>query len=81
MSIEKPLVVDWKGLKRLGWPYSRAHTWRMMFDPDYAVDPFPRARKLGKHRNAHVVWRVVEVLAYFEAHDLRVSDDWQVSSK
>lgn len=78
MSFERPLVVDWKGLKRLGWPYSRVHTWRMMFDPAYADDPFPRARKLGKHPNAHVVWRVAEVLAYFEAHDLRVSDDWQV---
>ena len=41
-------------------------------------DPFPRARKLGKHPNAHVVWRVAEVLAYFEAHGLRVRDDWQV---
>jgi predicted DNA-binding transcriptional regulator AlpA len=50
----------------------------MMFDPDYADDPFPRARKLGKHRNAHVVWRVAEVLAFFEAHGLRVTDDWQV---
>jgi|SRR5665213_951590 len=30
MSFEKPLVVDWKGLKKLGWPYSRTHTWRLM---------------------------------------------------
>ena len=30
MSFEKPLVVDWKGLKELGWPYSRTHTWRLM---------------------------------------------------
>ncbi len=78
MSIEKPLVVDWRGLKKMGWPYGRTHTWRLMFDPDYACDGgFPPCRKLGKHRNAHVVWRVAEVLAYFEAHGLRVTADWQ----
>lgn len=77
MSIEKPLVVDWKGLRRLGWPYSRTHTWRMMFDRDYGDDRFPPARKLGKHRSAHVVWRVADVLAYFEAHGLQVTADWQ----
>jgi predicted DNA-binding transcriptional regulator AlpA len=78
MSFERPLVVDWKGLKKMGWPYSRANTWRMMFDDDYADNRFPRCRKLGKHRNAHVVWRVAEVLAHFEARDLRVTEDWLV---
>jgi hypothetical protein len=33
---DKPLIVSWKGLRAMGWPYSRAHTWRMMYDPDYA---------------------------------------------
>ena len=56
----KPLIVDWKGLKRMGWCYSRAHTWRLMFDPDYAADSFPKCRKLGKHRSSHPVWRVQE---------------------
>ena len=42
-------VVDWKGLKALGIPYSRAHIWRLMNSDD-----FPRAFKLGKHRNSHV---------------------------
>jgi hypothetical protein len=79
MSIERPLVVDWKGLKRMGWPYSRTQTWRLMFDPDYAGNPFPRCRKLGKHRSAHVLWRVAEVLAYFEAHGLTVTEDWLAS--
>ncbi len=41
MSI-KPLIVDWKGLKRMGWCFSRAHTWRLMFDADYAVTRFQR---------------------------------------
>lgn len=26
----KPLLVSWKQLKELGWPYSRAQTWRLM---------------------------------------------------
>ena len=30
MSCEKRLIVDWRGLKAMGWPYSKAHTWRMM---------------------------------------------------
>jgi hypothetical protein len=53
MSSEKPLIVDWKGLKRMGWPYSRTQTGRMMFDPDYAERRFPACRKLGSHRNSH----------------------------
>ncbi len=65
------LITDWRGLKKLGWPYSRAHTWRMMFDPDYADSRFPRCRNLGKHRNAHPVWRMADVLAYFETHGPR----------
>lgn len=75
MSI-KPLIVDWKGLRRMGWPYARAHTWRMMYDPDYADARFPAARKLGKHRNSHPVWRVADILSYFEAHGLQVTEDW-----
>lgn len=74
--MSKPLIVDWKGLRRMGWPYSRAHTWRMMYDEAYADDSFPKCRKLGKSRNSHPVWRVVELLAYFEAHGLQVSGDW-----
>jgi predicted DNA-binding transcriptional regulator AlpA len=69
MSTEQ-LIVDWKGLKKMGWPYSRSQTWRMMFDPDYADNRFPRRRKLGKHRNAHVVWRMADILAYFKDHGL-----------
>ena len=76
MSFERPLVVDWKGLKKLGWPYSRVHTMRLMFDPAYAADAFPAYRKLGKDRGCRVVWRVAEVLAYFEAHGLEVTQDW-----
>ena len=75
MSI-RPLIVDWKGLKRMGWPFSRAHTWRLMFDPDYAGNAFPACRKLGKHHNSHPVWRVSDVIAYFKTFGLDVIDDW-----
>ena len=30
MSYEKGLIVDWDGLKKMGWPYSKATTWRKM---------------------------------------------------
>jgi hypothetical protein len=91
----KTLVVDWKCLKKMGWPYSRAHTHRLMAAevPDRThkpkglevqrmipnPDPFPGCHKLVNHRNAHPMWRAAEVLAYFEAHGLAVSDDWQNS--
>jgi hypothetical protein len=91
----RPLVVDWKGLRRLGWPYSRAQTHRLMAreipDPKHRPkwdekqrfipnpDPFPQCYKLVNHRNAHPMWRLREVLAYFEAHGLAVSNDWQNS--
>jgi predicted DNA-binding transcriptional regulator AlpA len=65
------LIIDWRGLKRMGWPFSRAHTWRMM-----KASVFPQACKLGDHRNSHPVWRVKEVLAYFESHGLKVTEDW-----
>ena len=75
MSV-RPLVVDWKGLRRMGWNMSRVHTWRMMFDPDYANNRFPLCRKLGPHKNSHPYWRVAEVLLYFESHGLLVAADW-----
>ena len=30
MSNDDGLIVDWHGLKSMGWPYSRTHTARMM---------------------------------------------------
>jgi hypothetical protein len=47
-----------------------------MFDSAYADSAFPKCRKLGKHRNSHPVWRVADVLAYFESHGLEVTEDW-----
>ncbi|YBW37908.1 hypothetical protein ACMYR2_0399 [Nitrobacter sp. TKz-YC01] len=41
-KVKLPLYLSWKQLKQLlGWPYSRAHTRRMMFDQRYSSDPFP----------------------------------------
>lgn len=96
MMSTKPLIVDWKGLKNLGWPYSRAETWRRMekerkrskgsrrkgnfsewVEPN--PRPFPKFRKFDEFRNSHPVWIVSEVLAYFEAHSLPVTGDWNAS--
>jgi predicted DNA-binding transcriptional regulator AlpA len=68
---DRPLIVGWKGLKTLGWPYSRAHTWRLM-----AAGNFPQAVKLGDDRNSHPMWRVKSILAHFKARGLDVKDDW-----
>jgi predicted DNA-binding transcriptional regulator AlpA len=57
----KRLLVDWKTLKALGWPYSRAHTWRLMEDAK-----FPRCHKLGGHRNSHPVWRMKDIIDHLE---------------
>lgn len=76
----RPLVVDWKGLKKMGWPYCRVHTWRLMFDPDYADNRFPLCHKLGNEPGCRVLWRVVEILAYLETHGLTVTEDWHAPS-
>jgi predicted DNA-binding transcriptional regulator AlpA len=58
--MDNSAVVDWKGLKQeFGWPYSRSHTWRLM-----DAGKFPRAFKLGEHRNSHPVWRRREVIDF-----------------
>ena len=54
-------VVNWKALKALGIPYSRAHIWRLM-----EAGEFPRCFKLGKHRNSPPVWWQSEVIEWLE---------------
>ena len=55
-TVKLPLYLSWRQLKNvIGWAYSRAHTWRMMFDPEYAHDPFPQCGKLSAHRSGRVV--------------------------
>lgn len=55
-------VVNWKSLKALGIPYSRAHVWRLML-----ADEFPQSFKLGDHRNSPPVWWLSEVLAWLDS--------------
>jgi hypothetical protein len=53
----------------------RKGTYKEWVQPN--LDPFPRCVKLGAFRNSHPVWRMTEVLAYFEAHGLAVTQDYQ----
>ena len=58
--MEDDRVVDWKGLKALGWPYSRTHTQRLE-----DAGKFPKRFKLVDARSAHPMWLrrlVLEVL-------------------
>lgn len=75
-TVRLPLYLSWKALKEiLGWPLSRTHTGRLMFDPAYKHDAFPACRKLGSHRNSHPVWYTPEVLAYFKQHGLTIPEN------
>ena len=93
--MSKPIVVDWNGLLQMGHVFSRTHTWRKMAATVTVTrkfgdgtrekrvipnpDPFPKCVKLGTHQSSRVVWRVAEVLAYYEAHGLAVKQDWERS--
>ena len=70
MSI-KPLVVDWKGLKKMGWPFCRAET-----DRGEKAKRYPKSFKLGIDRNSRRLWKVSDVLAWLKAHGIDVTDDW-----
>ena len=62
-------VIGWKGLKSLGWPYSRTHTWRMM-----DKEKFVRCFKLGDFQNSHPVWRLQDVLDWIDDHQRPSTD-------
>jgi predicted DNA-binding transcriptional regulator AlpA len=49
--LDDRLLVDWKTLKTLGWPYSRTHTWRMI-----SAGRFPAPIKFGEHPKSRVAW-------------------------
>jgi hypothetical protein len=71
----KPVVVDWDGLKQMGWPFCRTET------VERNGGRYPQSFTLGNHFNARRLWRVAEVLAYFEKHGLRVTEDWYAPEK
>lgn len=75
-TVKLPLYLNWRQLKDVvGWPYGRTHTGRLMFDSDYADDPFPACRKLGSHRNSHPIWYTPAVLDYFKRHGLPIPEN------
>lgn len=55
-------VVNWKGLKAIGIPYSRVHIWRLM-----ECGKFPQAFKLGEFRNSPPVWRLSEIFDWLDS--------------
>jgi predicted DNA-binding transcriptional regulator AlpA len=59
------LLVDWKTLKLLGWPYSRTHTWRMI-----ANGRFPTPIKFGCHPKSRVAWNYKDIQDYL-AHQCK----------
>lgn len=68
MSTVKRLLVSWSDLKKMGWPYSRTHTWRMMKN-----GKFPKcAKALLGVRNSHPVWVYAEIVAHFQKMGLSI---------
>ncbi len=65
---DERLLVDWKGLKKYGWPYSRAHTWRMINE-----GRFPAPLKFGKHPGSRVAWRWKDVSSFFDGSDPKIA--------
>jgi predicted DNA-binding transcriptional regulator AlpA len=59
--LNERLLADWKTLKNLGWPYSRAHTWRMIKE-----GRFPAPQKFGNHPGSRVAWRWKDIQGFFE---------------
>lgn len=72
---ELPLYLTYQNLKKLiGWPFGRTHTQRLMDDEEYADRRFPKARKLGPHRNSPPMWYTPDVLEYLKRHGLPTPD-------
>jgi hypothetical protein len=62
------MLVDWKRLKELGWPYCRPHTWRKI-----RAGSFAGPIKFGKHRGSRVAWRWRDIKGFFDGSDPRVA--------
>ena len=61
LKVDEPMLVDWKTLKKLGWPYSRQHTFRMIDQ-----GRFPQPKKFGDHPGSRVAWRWQQVRPFLE---------------
>jgi len=94
MSYEKGLIVDLKGLRKLGVTVSKATLERWMSPVIVRTTgrrgsqtvqflpnprPFPRSRKLGNTRNYAQFWVLADVLEWLETAGLDVNQDDQGS--
>lgn len=61
-------VINFKGIKELGIPYSRTQIWRMM-----KSGRFPRCFKLDEYRNSPPVWWRDEIIEWLENRAKRAS--------
>ena len=66
MSDER-ILIDWKGLKAIGWPYCRQHTYRLI---DRGVVPAPL--KFGTHPGARTAWRWKDIRNYLDSLPTRI---------
>jgi hypothetical protein len=79
-KVRLPLYLSWKALKLLlGWPYSRAHTWRMMHEERDEKKKFPLCGKLRSHRNSHPIWYTPQVLDYLKRQGMAVPENIEFS--
>ena len=75
IEVRLPLYLTWKDLRqKLGWPYSRSHTSRLM-DVEKNPDPFPTSHKAVKHRNSHPQWYTPHVLEWLKRHGFPVPEN------
>ncbi|MCB0073795.1 MAG: hypothetical protein KDE20_20145 [Caldilineaceae bacterium] len=58
---EERILVDWKALKKLGFPYSRQHTYRLV-----AAGVFPAPLKFGAYAGSRVAWRWKDVRNFLD---------------
>jgi predicted DNA-binding transcriptional regulator AlpA len=87
-KVDVPMLLTLAHLRLVGVPFSRAHIDRKMKDtieihgkrgketrilPN--PDPFPKARKLGWHRNSPKVWVRSEVEDYLRRHGIECKLD------
>jgi predicted DNA-binding transcriptional regulator AlpA len=54
-------VVNFRGIKALGIPYSRTHIWRLIESGD-----FPKPFKLGNYRNSPPVWWLRDIFEWLD---------------
>ena len=63
--MNEPVMLAWKDLKRLGWPYERTHTWRLI-----KAGQFPQPAKFFNQCKSKNLWRYEEVKAFLKSKGL-----------